>query len=318
MKVLYRFIPAFMLSGMLFAQNVSVVATVDSQSVTIGDWIHLSLTVKHPPATHVFLPVLKDTLGTFEIVHQDSAATKDEEGVRTLEKTLVISKYTPGNFYIPPITVMFTDAGGTVDSASSNPIPISVQGIQVDTTQSIKDIKAPLTVPMSAAEIAMYIGLVLALAGAGYGIYYYIKKKRKVYDVLEEELPKIPPHVEAIQRLFDLEEEHLWQSGEIKLFYSKATEIIREYFEKRYGIMALELTTGEVMTQMARFKLDASMSGMIERFLSDADLVKFAKYQPIASENEAVIPAAKEIVEKTKPIEKTGPEAENTEEGTNG
>ena len=35
----------------------------------------------------------------------------------------------------------------------------------------------------------------------------------------------------------------------------------------------------------------------------DADLVKFAKYTPVPSENEAVIPQALDIVERTKPKE---------------
>jgi hypothetical protein len=75
---------------------------------------------------------------------------------------------------------------------------------------------------------------------------------------------------------------------------------VREYFEGRYGVMALELTSDEVFAQIRRFSLDADVMKAIEAFFIDADLVKFAKYMPVPSENEDVIPKGLEIVEGTK------------------
>jgi hypothetical protein len=286
----------------LLGQDVSVVATIDSQSVSLGDYIHLSIEVKHPAGVGVSLPVLKDTLGPFDIVHQDSIQQRDENGTVILTKNIIISKYDGGNFYVPPIVVGFNTNEGKRDSVASNPIPVEVRGVQVDTTQAIKDVKGQLTVPISAEEIALYAGIFVLLCGIGYGAYYYIKKKRNTGFVFEDDAPKIPPHIIAIQKLFDLDEAHVWQSGDVKRFYSEATEIVREYFEKRYGISALEMTTGEVMDQLDKFTLDVNTSRSIEQFLSGADLVKFAKYQPVSADNEEVIPTAKMIVEKTKPI----------------
>ncbi|HLP14774.1 MAG TPA: hypothetical protein VK470_00870, partial [Bacteroidota bacterium] len=93
-----------------------------------------------------------------------------------------------------------------------------------------------------------------------------------------------------------------WQKGEIKAFYSEATEIVRRYFEGRYGVMALEMTTDEVLDQLVEFKLSREMMDEIRAFLADADLVKFAKVIPSISDNEHVIPVALEIVEKTRPV----------------
>ena len=94
----------------------------------------------------------------------------------------------------------------------------------------------------------------------------------------------------------------MWQQGNVKGFYSEATEIVREYFEGRYGIMALELTSDEVFAQIRRFSLEAEVMKVIESFFLDADLVKFAKYMPVPSENEDVIPKGLGIVERTKPV----------------
>ena len=286
-----------------FSQEVTVTATVDSQSITIGDWIRYTVDIEYPGGTAVAVPSLKDTLGLFDIVQQDSLMRSEENGTVTLKKNFVITRFEAGNLMVPPFVVYYRDASGNILTAQSNPIPVEVRGVEVDTSRSIYDLKPPLSVPMSAEEIALYVALVLLAAAAGYGIYYYVQRKKRIVDVAEETMPDIPPHVLALLQLDELEEKQLWQKGESKLFYSEATEILRRYFERRYGILALEMTTGEVMEQLKKFKIEKGMFSTIEQLLSDADLVKFAKYQPAARENEDVIPTARTIVEKTKPIE---------------
>ncbi len=303
MYMRYFFITCFFFCVPLFAQDVVVTASIDSQSVSIGDWIRYSVNVKHPSSVAIAFPSFKDTIGAFDIVQQDSLLKTEVNGEVELKKNFVIAKYDAGNFFVQPFVVQYKNVNGKVQLAQSNPIPMEIRAIEVDTSQSIKDVKPPLTVPMSAEEIALYIAIALAIAGAGYGIYYYIKKKKQTAGIVEEEKPNIPPHVLALMQLEALEAKRLWQSGKIKVYYSEATEIIRRYFELRYGMMALEMTTGEVMTQLMKFKLEKNVFGVIEQFLSNADLVKFAKRQPVASENEHVIAQARIVVEQTKPAE---------------
>jgi hypothetical protein len=155
---------------------------------------------------------------------------------------------------------------------------------------------------MSAEEIAMIVALALAFAAAAYGIYYYVKKRReRKSGAVTEEIPAIPPHVLALLQLDELESKGLWQQGEVKQFYSEATEIVRRYFERRYNILALEMTTGEVMEQLKRCAMSDGICSSVQNFLTDADLVKFAKHYPVASENERIIPTARDIVESTTP-----------------
>ena len=118
---------------------------------------------------------------------------------------------------------------------------------------------------------------------------------------MAEEIPVIPPHVLALLQLDELESKGLWQQGEVKQFYSEATEIVRRYFERRYNILALEMTTGEVMEQLKRCAMSDGIFTSVQNFLTDADLVKFAKHYPVASENERIIPTARDIVESTTP-----------------
>src|SRR3970282_1876468 len=109
-----------------------------------------------------------------------------------------------------------------------------------DTAKGIKDIKPPLDVPLTWKEIALYAGIVVMIAAIMYGLYYYRKKRKRKGEVVEYTAPKILPHVQAIVRLKELQEKRMWQQGNVKGFYTEATEIVREYFEGRFGIMALE------------------------------------------------------------------------------
>jgi hypothetical protein len=282
------------------AQGVSVTATIDSQSVEMGDWIRYSVEVRHPSAVNIAWPVIRDTMGAFDVVRQDTIMRTETDGSVQLKKEFVIAKYEPGTYDIQPFMVMFVGPQGDSGTASSNPIPVEIRGIEVDTSMTIKDLKPPMTVPMSAEEIAVYTGIFAAIIGLAYALYYYIRKRRSAGGaVQEEQRPNIPPHVLAMMQLEALEAKRLWQAGEVKAYYSEATEIVRRYFEQRYGIMALEMTTGEVMAQLSAFKLPASLVSGIDSLLSGADMVKFAKYQPIAAENEQVVANARRIVEQT-------------------
>ena len=301
---LVRYLPLlFVLAATVFAQEVTVTAIVDSQSITMGDWIHYSVDIKYPSGVAVAVPSLKDTLGRFDIVQQDTLMRSEENGMVELKKNFIITRFDAGNHTVPPFVVQYRDASGNIRTAQSNPIPVEVRGIEVDTSRSIRDLKPPLTVPMSLEEIVLYVALVLLAAAAGYGIYYYLQRKKRILSAADETIPDIPAHILALLQLDELEEKELWQKGENKLFYSEATEILRRYFERRYGIMALEMTTGEVMEQLQKFKIEKEMFNAIEQLLSDADLVKFAKVQPGVKDNEDVIPTARKIVEKTKPAE---------------
>lgn len=297
------FLPLIFTIGVVFAQSVSVNATVDSSSVVLGGPIRYAVEVKHPSGLPVFFPALKDTIGAFDIVAQDSALRTEQNGQVEWKKTYIIANYTPGSRYIDPYIVRFTQPDGHRDSAMSNPIPVEIRGVAIDTTASIRDVKAPMSLPITLEDIAIYLVIMVLLAGIGFGIYYFVQKgKNRPIIVAAPVPPDIPPHVLAMMRLEQLEGKKLWQAGEVKAYYSEATEIVRAYFEARFHIMALEMTTGEVMQQLSRFPMETGTPAVIESFLSGADLVKFAKYQPIASENEQVIKDARVIIERTMPV----------------
>ena len=86
----------------------------------------------------------------------------------------------------------------------------------------------------------------------------------------------------------NLKNEELWQKGETKKYYTKLTEILRQYLENRFRVFSLELTTAETLEALVKtgFKKDGSYNNL-KTVLTGADLVKFAKYNPVPAENES-------------------------------
>ena len=108
-----------------------------------------------------------------------------------------------------------------------------------------------------------------------------------------------------------LEEKQLWQKGKVKEYHSEITEIIRKYFEDRFNLPALELTTSEAIDALRKRKEAEIILDITNSFLNNADLVKFAKFQPLVEVNEEMMLQAREIVNKT--AKKAAPEIKKEE-----
>ena len=65
--------------------------------------------------------------------------------------------------------------------------------------------------------------------------------------------------------------------------------------------MAMESTTDEILDSFKGKKLEAIVREKLKSILQTADFVKFAKVEPIASENELCLSNAFAFVEMTKP-----------------
>jgi hypothetical protein len=135
------------------------------------------------------------------------------------------------------------------------------------------------------------------------GLYLYRrnqKKKRK--KVERKRIYIVPPHAKALAELHALEEKKLWQQGLVKEYHSSITEIIRRYFEDRFRILALESSTTEILEQLNRVVMPENIFNTVKGFLTNADLVKFAKYKPLPAVNEEMMRQAIDIVEYTVPV----------------
>ena len=97
-----------------------------------------------------------------------------------------------------------------------------------------------------------------------------------------------------------MEKEQLWQQGQVKTYYSRLTDIMREYIENRYDIQALELTTDEILEKIEKVNVHDELLDKLKSMLQTADMVKFAKAKPAVEQHTGNMENAHKFVVKTK------------------
>lgn len=284
-------------TGIVCAQQPAARAWADSSTFFVGDPITVHVEISHPPALS-FSPLIGDTIGVFHVLTR--APMRSLSGATTTSITVAV--YDSGTAILPPLAFAYT-ADTVQHVVSTNPLVFTIRLVPVDTTKEFKDIKPPLAISLTVAEVSLIIGAVVGGVLLVYGFVQYRKRKKvPAADELYAPPPK-PPHVEAFERLALLKEKRLWQQGLIKAYYTEVSEILRRYFEQRFGFSTLEHTTDETLHDLRRFAAAHPVFSHTETLLRRADLVKFAKYQPSVSENEEMLTLAFEIVDKSKVVE---------------
>jgi hypothetical protein len=312
-SILAVFMLLIFFAGNTSAQNISARAFTDTSDYLIGDYIHYTIVAEYNKEISIFRPDITGLISNIDVISEAEPQTVVKGDTVTTTYKLILSRYDSSEVVIPPIEIKYginidtsarvpflAEKDTTLLSAFTNEVKFSVSAVKVNIEEDIKDIKQPITIPPDWRIIALWILAVLIIAGAA--VYFYLKyKKRKAAAPIVKKIIVIPPHVRALAELNVLEKQQLWQKGEIKEYHSRITEIVRNYFEERFKMPALELSTSEIMIYLEKQPGAEDIKELTSAFLNNADLVKFAKYIPLNSINEEMMKQAVEIVERTIP-----------------
>lgn len=300
----------FFTSG-VSGQDILVRAAFDTSRIYIGDQIHFSVTVEQPSGIKLDLPSLKDTLTrSIDILSGpvvDSSVISP--GRIKISKQYLVTSFDSGMYFVKPVYAELKDANGIKRYYSDYSI-LEVARVKIappDSSSKIFDIVSPYRAPVTLGEIFPWILLFFIAALVVWAVIRFgprLKKKEK-----ETFTPEIiePAHIIAFRELEKLREEKLWQAGEVKKYYTRLTEILRQYLENRFGVFSLELTTSETLEALVitGFRKDETYN-ILKSVLNSADLVKFAKYKPEPAENESCFENSWNFVSSTKTEEEAG------------
>jgi len=286
-----------------FGQEIQVNARLDTTRMLIGDQVNLWFMLEHPEGLKIDFPATGDSLaGKIEVLSASKPDTISKTNkIWKIRQRLVVTSFDTGFFVIPPFVFRFN---GGRDSVKTHALPLEVLGMPVDTSKGITDIKLPYELKVTFAEILPYIIVGLLLLAILIFYIRYLRKKRLQAEVAEKPAPPaIPAHLIALEQLDALVQEKLWQQGKIKLYYSRLTDIIRLYIERRFNVPAMEQTTEDIIRDFTRNgQIKEGIRQELKALLELADLVKFAKLHPVAEEHEASQQSAYDFVLRTKPV----------------
>jgi hypothetical protein len=314
-----RFVPAAV--GVLFfimatvaahAQPPRVEARLTPDSVAIGDRFELEVTVDKDMMQVVDFPAMDGGMLTdqIEIAREWAVDTVANEGRRmTLRKRLELTTFEEGIHRIGRFPVLYIDKNIVDTLLSADSLVLQVGTFEIDTlTMTIRDVKPVMGAPFKVGEVSGYVlwvWLALLLIGL---VSWLIVIRRHNLTLLGKPKPVDPPHVVAIKELESLSSQKLWQNNKHKLYYTRLTDILRQYMEGRWGVAAMEMTTDETVAALAQVEIPEDELAHLRGILRSADLVKFAKQTPAAEENETAWTRAYYFVEGTKPTEQEKPE----------
>ena len=273
-----------LVSNVVFSQN----ATIDNNNILIGEQIKFTISNKIDNTEN--WPIYNDSLVKgIEIIKRSDIDTIND----LISQDFVITAWDSGSYYIPPIAFSAKN--------STKGLLINVKTVKLEEGAQLKDIKSPINEPIGLSDILPWIIAILIIFLIVYIIRKYISTKNKEA-INQKPETIVPADVIALRDLNKLENEKIWQKGHIKEYYSILSEIVRRYIGCKFNFIALEITTNEILEELAN-SINAEQLNNLRTLLERADLAKFAKSKPLENDNNESMLLAKQFVDSTKNME---------------
>ena len=246
--------------------SVSIEASLDTNQVTIGDVIHLTVEVRAISNQRLFF---SDLNVEYPIEIREKSTIKEENKIQ-----FQIVIWDTGSYMIPGYSIGISHVqDSTLDfSLETSPLEITVVSTLTGDLQStIKPIKEPVPIvyPTPWARIAQwsfFIFTILILLFAWY--------KRQNFESF------VPAHYENIQSPYSWAVKRLEKLGnklDDKTFYVNLSHILREFVEHSVFIKSLEMTTEEIIANKHTIPIENSLLAQWISLLSRADQIKYAR-----------------------------------------
>ncbi len=291
----------FLVSASLYSQELLSIK-MSKDSILIGDQVEWSAKVNMPKGVTIKYDTLSNpVIEGVELIREYGLDTLSINKLATeLEIKAIITSFDSGSYVLPNRTIYLFKDGMLSDSLVINGTKLEVTTIPIDTTTyKMYDIKGQFNYPVTFKEIIPWIGLVILIVLLTFVIYKIIKNRRENKTLFGKPIVKDPPHITALRNLDKIRGEKLWQNNKQKQYYTSITDTLRVYIEGRFGIKAMERTSGEILADLAKVKVDEAVYKEISELFTLSDLVKFAKCEATNSENENALPTAVRFVNTT-------------------
>ena len=322
MKILRYIIISLLLTlwvGVVGAETVAptITSRLSADTVTIGDRVVLTVDVEKDVMQHVEFPTFEfvqnegeeATEPSIEVIRDYAPDTISQEGRRVLlRKRYEMAVYDEGIYHIGKAQALYFDKNIVDTLFAEHEEDLYVKSVIDTTMTTVRDLKPQMTLKWRFAEHSGYMGIglgvLLLLALVLYLVARYLHKRGRHLSDLFKPAPPVPAHIVAITALEKLHNEKLWQNNKHKLYYSGLSDILRTYLAGRFEVGAMEMTTDEISDALRTLDIEEGQKMSLLAVLRDADLVKFAKVEPEASENELAYNRAYYFVDETKPVER--------------
>ncbi len=275
-------------------------AGIDKAVAYPGDIITFTMQAEYASGVTLDLPDIADRFSEFRIVDSGETAPDQRDDAYIAERWYKLQADTAGSYVIDPLEVAYTAPDGAGDTLRTPKIFLEIVTLLSEETElnDIRDIKPPV-------ELLHPYRLALIIIAALLAVLLAILIARRAFErwrrrAAERKLAARPPHEEALKALERLLGKKLIEQGQPKRFCFEISEIFRRYIHGRFDIPAVDLTTEEILPRFdGNGILAESLKPLVRGFLTDTDLVKFARYLPSRDEIDKIVRDTRAFINET-------------------
>ncbi len=280
-------------------KEVTIQASVDRSTLTIGDHIQYQVTVTHKPQVKM-LDLQELKTADLKILSKKDLPPQTAKGVVIRSRTYVLTTYDTGPRTIPAIQVNYLDSAGNKAIAASNEVPLTVKSVLsgADHRTDIRDVKGVTGILPQYQKYVPFVWGTLGILVLAVIIWLFRSKFKKIFFPVDYLLN---PYEEAVKKLERLTHSLPSNQQKVKPFYLELSRVVRHYLERNFGIRAEELTTHELAERLNRLELAQETREKLIEFLESCDLVKFSQFLPPESDIREDVEKGKVVVELCQP-----------------
>jgi hypothetical protein len=271
---------------------------LSTNSITLGDLLDVTVTAWHPPATQVRLPE-PDAASTWTIRDSQTEHTPLSDTLSRTRTRYRVTSFRVGEHTWTTGAVRFIENGNLIESRPLPNATLTVRSVLTPEDAGPATNKPPLAWPDRVPRwIPVFLGIAALAALLALLIIFWVRRR----SVTPPPPPPIPPHEKALAALHELETAGHIEAGRVEPFYLGVSAIVRRYLEDRFHLRAPESTTEEFIREAASARvLMPDHQQLVQAFLEQCDLVKFARFQPSALAMRDTLAAARRLIEETRP-----------------
>jgi hypothetical protein len=270
---------ALALAGLIAAvltRPLAIQQRVEPAQVKIGEPFTRTLVITHPLA-HRYELVLPPESGDFEVLDH-SRRRDDAEDRATTTFSLRLSAFDLGTLTLPPLAFeVWTPEGSRAFTSEAATIEvIATLAEDGERGAELRDIRPPEVIPVPSYTLVWILLGGVAAAALAFLAWRWWRRPRPAKAI---SVPARPLEVRTREAIEALARENLPALGRTKEYYVRLSEIVRGYLGERFGVEALECTSSELLAALRKLSAPSLPQERLAEFLSESDMVKFARAQ---------------------------------------
>ncbi len=261
----------------------------ENLSPPIGVPVTLTLTAEVPAGANIqSWPEFPEDAPPFMLLEAGEVYIQQDGERQIHQQTFTVILWEAGDFQTPEMHILYTTATGesteTAVEATFFTVPSMLDGI----SDVLRPLKPPIYLPyLPPWLILVSIGIVITV---GYGLRWLTVRRRISFS---DARPGTPVQI-ALSQLTRMSKQKL----SANVLYPQVADCIREYVQQRYNVPAQEMTTAELMDTLLKHpRFTPQLKDDLLRLMEQADLVKFARFQPPPGSSQRLLDFARRWVE---------------------